>query len=315
MNFLIGNLALVVILVLAVVILFKGVFVVNQSECVVIERLGSFNRVLEPGIHFVIPILETHRDITIRHYDNAGIPMVGRSSRIDRREMVLDFPSQDVITRDNVTVSINGVLYYKVMDPQRAVYEVENLVQAIEVLAKTSLRAEIGRMELDNLFESREEINERLRTVLDEAGNGWGVKVVRVELQNIDPPRDVEDAMRKQMTAERERRATVTAAEGQKQAAIAIAQGEKEAAITLAQGEREAAILKAQGERQAIEEILSAGAGRLNPEQVIGYLLGREYLNTLPHIAQDGDRIFLPVETSGVLGSVGAIKEMLAAQK
>ncbi|SEA63213.1 SPFH domain-containing protein [Alkalimonas amylolytica] len=294
----------------AIILILNNIFIVRNSECMVIERLGTYNRTLQSGIQITVPFIEKPRPIImLRNLKFVETP------RIDLREAVLDFPGQSVITKDNVTVTINGVLYFRIMDPVRAVYEVENIIQAVEVLAKTSLRAEIGRMELDSIFESREEINERLRLVLDDAGNGWGIKVVRVELLDIAPPVDVEEAMRKQMTAERQRRATVTEAEGEKQAAIARAQGEREAAILSAQGEKEAAILRAQGQRKAIEEVLSSGDGRLSSDTVIGYLLGREYLQTLPNIAKEGDRIFLPIETSNVLGSVGAIQELLSGKK
>ncbi|MEE2022728.1 MULTISPECIES: SPFH domain-containing protein [Alkalimonas] len=294
----------------AIVLILNNIFIVRNSECMVIERLGTYNRTLQSGIQITVPFIEKPRPIImLRNLKFVETP------RIDLREAVLDFPGQSVITKDNVTVTINGVLYFRILDPVRAVYEVENIIQAVEVLAKTSLRAEIGRMELDSIFESREEINERLRLVLDDAGNGWGIKVVRVELLDIAPPIDVEEAMRKQMTAERQRRATVTEAEGEKQAAIARAQGEREAAILSAQGEKEAAILRAQGQRKAIEEVLSSGDGQLSSDTVIGYLLGREYLQTLPNIAKEGDRIFLPIETSNVLGSVGAIQELLSGKK
>ncbi|MCC5851668.1 MAG: paraslipin [Alkalimonas sp.] len=294
----------------AIILILNNIFIVRNSECMVIERLGTYNRTLQSGIQITVPFIEKPRPIImLRNLKFVETP------RIDLREAVLDFPGQSVITKDNVTVTINGVLYFRIMDPVRAVYEVENIIQAVEVLAKTSLRAEIGRMELDSIFESREEINERLRLVLDDAGNGWGIKVVRVELLDIAPPVDVEEAMRKQMTAERQRRATVTEAEGEKQAAIARAQGEREAAILSAQGEKEAAILRAQGQRKAIEEVLSSGDGQLSSDTVIGYLLGREYLQTLPNIAKEGDRIFLPIETSNVLGSVGAIQELLSGKK
>lgn len=307
------DLALILLLgvaVFAIILILGNVFIVRNSECMVIERLGTYHRTMQSGIQITVPFIEKPRPIImLRNLKFVETP------RIDLREAVLDFPGQSVITKDNVTVTVNGVLYFRIMDPVRAVYEVENIIQAVEVLAKTSLRAEIGRMELDSIFESREQINERLRVVLDDAGNGWGIKVVRVELLDIAPPVDVEEAMRKQMTAERQRRATVTEAEGEKQAAIARAQGEREAAILSAQGEKESAILRAQGQRKAIEEVLASGDGQLSSDTVIGYLLGREYLQTLPNIAKQGDRIFLPIETTNVLGSVGAIQEMLSSKK
>ncbi|AEY01738.1 hypothetical protein GU3_09910 [Oceanimonas sp. GK1] len=300
------------VLVLALVI--KGLMIVQQSEAVVIERLGSYQKTLSPGINWIIPFVDKPRSIKVRRYQAIGgenVPVVQEETRIDRRETVLDFPGQSVITADNVSVTVNGALYFQVIDPERAVYQAENLIQAIEILAKTSLRSEVGKMELDKLFESRQEINDKLQIVMDEAGNKWGVKVTRVEIQDINIPAEVEDAMRKQMAAERERRALVLQASGEREAAIARAEGEKRSNILVAEGEREAAILMADGQRQAIDKVLSAGSDRLDPQLVIGYLLGLEYLKTLPEIGKDGDRIFLPYEASSVLGAVGSIEALL----
>ncbi|PSJ47070.1 stomatin [Zobellella taiwanensis] len=300
------------VLVLALVI--KGLMIVQQSEAVVIERLGSYQKTLSPGINWIIPFVDKPRSIKVRRYQAIGgenVAVVQEETRIDRRETVLDFPGQSVITADNVSVTVNGALYFQVIDPERAVYQAENLIQAIEILAKTSLRSEVGKMELDKLFESRQEINDKLQIVMDEAGNKWGVKVTRVEIQDINIPAEVEDAMRKQMAAERERRALVLQASGEREAAIARAEGEKRSNILVAEGEREAAILMADGQRQAIDKVLSAGSDRLDPQLVVGYLLGLEYLKTLPDIGKEGDRIFLPYEASSVLGAVGSIEALL----
>ena len=304
-----------VIAVMVVLLVIKGLKIVQQSEAVVIERLGSYHKTLAPGINWIIPFVDLPRSIKMRRYqviNNEQVAVIVEETRIDRRETVLDFPSQSVITGDNVSVTINGALYFQVIDPERAVYQAENLVQAIEILAKTSLRSEVGRMELDKLFESRQEINDRLQIVMDEAGNKWGVKVTRVEIQDIDIPRDVEDAMRKQMTAERERRALVLQASGEREAAIARAQGEKESAVLVAEGDKTASILRAEGEREAINQIVAAGGGQIDHQLVIGYLLGLEYLNTLPNIAKEGDRVFLPFESSSVLGAVGSLQQLLS---
>lgn len=300
------------VLVLALVI--KGLMIVQQSEAVVIERLGSYQKTLSPGINWIIPFVDKPRSIKVRRYqaiDGENVAVVQEETRIDRRETVLDFPGQSVITADNVSVTVNGALYFQVIDPERAVYQTENLIQAIEILAKTSLRSEVGKMELDKLFESRQEINDKLQLVMDEAGNKWGVKVTRVEIQDILIPAEVEDAMRKQMAAERERRALVLQASGEREAAIARAEGEKRSNILVAEGEREAAILLAEGQRQAIDQVLAAGSDRLDPQMVVGYLLGLEYLKTLPEIGKEGDRIFLPYEASSVLGAVGSIEALL----
>ncbi|MDH2433401.1 paraslipin [Pokkaliibacter sp. MBI-7] len=306
-----GLLITLVIAVLAMVILIKGLRIVQQSEAVVIERLGSYHKTLEPGVNWIVPFVDLPRAIKVKRYmgEHAAAIMV-ETSRIDRRETVLDFPGQSVITTDNVSVMINGVLYYQIIDPQRAVYQVENLIQSIEVLAKTTLRSEIGKMELDKLFESRQEINASLETVLDEAANKWGVKVTRVEIQDIQIPDEIQDAMRKQMTAERERRAVVRRAEGERQAAIETAEGERQAAILRAQGEREASILTAEGQQQAINLLTEALGSDVDKSKVIGYLIAKDYLNTLPQIAKDGERVFLPYEASATLGSLGMISEL-----
>lgn len=296
----------------------QGVKIIRQSEVMVIERLGSFNKVLNPGFNWIIPFIDQPRKIKVRKYEmygNKQISAIIEVDRIDRRETVLDFPGQSVISSDNVSVVVNGALYYQIIDAQKAVYEAENLVQAIEILAKTSLRSEIGKMELDKLFESRQEINAKLQIVMDEAGNKWGVKVTRVEIQDIQIPHEVEDSMRKQMTAERERRAIVLEASGEREAAIAKAEGEKRSNILVAEGEKEAAILRAQGQKQAIEEILMASKGEIDNQTVIGYLLGLEYLKTLPHIAKEGDRVFLPFEAANTLGAVGSIESLLNLKK
>ncbi|GAA3703951.1 SPFH domain-containing protein [Oceanisphaera sediminis] len=299
---------------LILVLIIKGLMIIQQSEAVVIERLGSYNKTLSPGVNWVIPFVDKPRSIKVRRYQAIGgenVAVVQEETRIDRRETVLDFPGQSVITADNVSVTVNGALYFQVIDPERAVYQTENLIQAIEILAKTSLRSEMGKMELDKLFESRQEINDKLQLVMDEAGNKWGVKVTRVEIQDILIPAEVEDAMRKQMAAERERRALVLRASGEREAAIAKAEGEKRSSVLVAEGKKEAAILMAEGQRQAIDQVLAAGNEKLEPQLVVGYLLGLEYLKTLPEIGKEGDRIFLPYEASSVLGAVGSIEALL----
>ena len=308
----------IVFAVLILVFIIKGLMIVQQSEAVVIERLGSYNKTLGPGVNLVIPFIDKPRSIKVRRYRTIGreeVAVVTEELRIDRRETVLDFPGQSVVTADNVSVMVNGALYFQVIDPERAVYQTENLIQAIEILAKTSLRSEMGKMELDKLFESRQEINDKLQLVMDGAGNKWGVKVTRVEIQDIIIPAEVEDAMRKQMAAERERRALVLRASGEREAAIAKAEGEKRSSILVAEGRKEAAVLMAEGQRRAIDEVLSAGDAKLDPQLMVGYLLGLEYLKTLPEIGKKGDRIFLPFEASSVLGAVGSIEALLNPRK
>jgi len=292
---------LVIVAVIAAVFIAKGLRIVQQSEAMVIERLGSYNRTLTSGVNWIIPFVDKPRAIKVKRYlHKLPEPVVLDEIRIDRRETVLDFPRQPVVTRDNVTVQINGALYFQIIDPSTAVYAVENLVQAVEILAKTSLRSEVGKMELDQIFESREEINARLQTTMDEAGDKWGVKVTRVEIQDIDIPPEVEDAMRTQMVAERSRRAAVTEAEGKKRAAILEAEGDKEAAV-----------LRADGQREAIQRVLLAAEDKLQPEDAVSYLLALEYLETLPDIAKKGERVFLPYEASALLGSLGMMGSLL----
>ena len=296
------------ILVIGIVIIAKGLVIVRQSEVMVIERLGSFHRVLESGVNIIIPFIERPRPITMIRYIRAGEDyhaVVSDETRIDRRETVMDFPGQPVVTTDNVTVKINGALYYQIIDPRRAVYEVANMSQAVEVLAKTTLRSVVGKMELDKLFESRAEVNSAIQA------SKWGVKLTRVEVQDISMPEEVEEAMRLQMAAERKRRATVTEAEGEKSAAIAMAQGQRESSILNAQGDKESAILRAQGEQESIKLVLNAiGDTEENKRTVVGYLLGQSYIKALPTMAKDGERVFVPYESSALLGSMGMFREM-----
>jgi regulator of protease activity HflC (stomatin/prohibitin superfamily) len=303
-----------IVVAIGIFIITKGLVIVRQSEVMVIERLGSFNRILESGVNIIIPFIERPRAITMIRYLRSGQDyqaVMNDETRIDRRETVMDFPGQPVVTTDNVTVSINGALYYQIIDPRRAVYEVANMSQAVEVLAKTTLRSVVGKMELDKLFESRAEVNNAIQAEMEEPASKWGVKLTRVEVQDISMPEEVEEAMRLQMAAERKRRATVTEAEGEKTAAIAKAQGQREAAILNAQGDKESAILRAQGEQESIRLVLSAiGDSEDNKQTVIGYLLGQSYIKVLPNMAKDGERVFVPYESSALLGSMGMFRDL-----
>lgn len=309
-----GLILSLIIVVIGILIIAKGLVIVRQSEVMVIERLGSFNRVLESGVNIIIPFIERPRAITMIRYVKLGDEYHATSSeetRIDRRETVMDFPGQPVVTTDNVTVKINGALYYQIIDPRRAVYEVANMSQAVEVLAKTTLRSVVGKMELDKLFESRAEVNSAIQAEMEEAASKWGVKLTRVEVQDISMPEEVEEAMRLQMAAERKRRATVTEAEGEKSAAIAMAQGQRESSILNAEGDKQSAILRAQGEQESIKLVLSAiGETEENKRTVVGYLLGQSYIKVLPNMAKDGERVFVPYESSALLGSMGMFREM-----
>src|SRR5690242_13622050 len=320
-----GIFLLGVVVLIALMILGKSFKIIGQAEVMVIERLGRFNRVGRSGLNILIPFIEAPREIDVRYFESdvGGTKRVtsGSTARIDLREQVLNFPSQPVITKDNVTIDIDAVIYYRVADPQKATYAVQNLPYALETLTRTTLRNIVGEMELDQTLASRDQINKRMREVIEEASIGWGVDVTRVELQAIEPPTDIQQAMELQMRAERERRAAVTNAEAGKRAAILEAEGVREAQVRRAEGEREAAILRAQGQAearlttaQAEAEALQRIAASLPEGQAAMYLLGQKYLESLPAITQGkGSTVFLPVEAAGVMGALGGLREVLRA--
>jgi regulator of protease activity HflC (stomatin/prohibitin superfamily) len=315
--------------ILALVIgflLYKSVKIIGQAEVMVVERLGRFHRVARSGLNILIPIIERPKTLDVRYLESdvSGVKKVTHSStvRIDLREQVLNFPSQPVITKDNVTIDIDAVLYYRVADPQKATYAVQNLPYALETLTRTTLRNIVGEMELDSTLASRDEINRRMREVIEEASLGWGVDVTRVELQAIEPPRDIQQSMELQMRAERERRAAVTNAEATKRAAILEAEGVRESQVLRAQGERDAAVLRATGlaeARLAMAEAEAEALRRINASMPDGqaamYLLGQKYLDALPQITQGkGSTVFLPTEAAGVMGALGGLRAMLQSQ-
>lgn len=318
MEYFVGIIAAIVILALA-----KSIRIIGQAEVMVVERLGSFNRVARSGLNILIPFVERAKTIDVRFFESdvTGLKKIVASStaRIDLREQVLNFPSQPVITKDNVTIDIDAVMYYRVADPQKATYSVQNLPYALETLTRTTLRNIVGDIELDQTLASRDMINRKMREVIEEASIGWGVDVTRVELQSIEPPRDIQQSMELQMRAERERRAAVTNAEASKRAAILESEGQKEAQIRKAEGEKGAAILRAEGlatarlaMADAEAEAMKRIAASLPPGEAATYLLGLRYIDSLPQIAQGkGTTIFLPSEAIGVLGAVGGIKELL----
>ncbi len=315
-----------VIAAAAAFLLYKSVKIIGQAEVMVIERLGRFHRVARSGLNILIPVIERPKSLDVRYLESdvGGIKKIssGSTTRIDLREQVLNFPSQPVITKDNVTIDIDAVLYYRVADPQKATYSVQNLPYALETLTRTTLRNIVGEMELDATLTSRDIINRRMREVIEDASIGWGVDVTRVELQSIEPPRDIQQSMELQMRAERERRAAVTNAEATKRAAILEAEGVRESQVLRAEGERDASVLRAQGladarlamanaEAEAIQKI----AASLPDGQVSMYLLGQKYLDALPSISQGkGSTIFLPAEATGMLGALGGLRELLKAQ-
>lgn len=306
---------LILVVVFVIVLIKKSLVIISQSETKIVERLGKYYATLKPGINIIIPFIDQPKTIvTLRH---------GRyvySDQIDLREQVYDFPKQNVITKDNVQTEINALLYFQIMDPFKAVYEINNLPNAIEKLTQTTLRNIIGELELDQTLTSRDTINTKLRAVLDEATDKWGVKVNRVELQDITPPESVLQAMEKQMQAERNKRATILTSEGQKAAAILKSEGEKTAIINKAEADKQMAILAAEGEAQArirkaeaeaiaIQKITDAVGQSTNPAN---YLLAQKYISMMQDLA-DGDKtktVYLPYEATNLLGSIGGIKDL-----
>ncbi|GJG35702.1 MULTISPECIES: SPFH domain-containing protein [Prevotella] len=315
----IGAIVLIVIVVLAIVLVKKTLVIIPQSETKIIERLGRYYATLKPGINIIIPFIDRAKDIVALKNGRYTY-----TNTIDLREQVYDFDRQNVITKDNIQMQINALLYFQIVDPFKAVYEINNLPNAIEKLTQTTLRNIIGEMELDQTLTSRDTINTKLRGVLDDATNKWGIKVNRVELQDITPPASVLQAMEKQMQAERDKRATILTSEGEKQSQILQSEGEKAAkinraeaekqqAILIAEGEATARIRKAEAEAQAIEKITAAVGKSTNPAN---YLLAQNYIKMLQEVAS-GDKsktVFLPYEASGLMGSLGGIKELFKAQ-
>ncbi len=283
----------IILVVFAIIYLFRAVKVIKQYERGLVETLGKYTKTVEPGLVVIFPPLQ-------------------RIRIVDMREQVIDVPPQDVITKDNVVVTVDAVIYFQVTDPVKVVYEVSNFSLASLKLAQTNLRNVIGDMELDQTLTSREKINFQLRQVLDEATDKWGVKITRVEIQKIDPPKDITDAMSKQMKAEREKRAMILEAEGVRQAAILKAEGEKQAAILTAEGKAEAIKKVADAEKYQIETVFNA----IHTGRPTNDLIAIKYLETLQKIA-DGKatKIFIPMEMSGILSTIAGIKEILSKEK
>lgn len=283
----------IIIIMLGIIYVFKAVKIVRQHERGLIETLGRYTRTVEPGLVIIIPPFQ-------------------RMRIVDMREQVIDVPPQDVITKDNVVVTVDAVIYFQVIDPVKVVYEVSNFSLAALKLAQTNLRNVIGDLELDQTLTSREKINFQLRQVLDEATDKWGVKITRVEIQKIEPPQDITNAMSKQMKAEREKRAMILEAEGVKQSAILKAEGEKQAAILTAEGKAEAIKKVADAEKYQIEIVYEA----IHKGRPTNDLIAIKYLETLQKIA-DGKatKIFIPIEATGVLGSIAGVKELFSNEE
>ena len=305
----IGVLVLIVISVIS-----AGVKVVPQSETRVIERLGKYHSTLPAGLNIIIPFIDRAKTIYTRTMERMPngryVARLSSTKVIDLREQVYDFPSQQVITKDNVTTEINALLYFQIVDAKKSVYEIDNLPNAIEKLTQTSLRNVIGELELDETLTSRDTINSKLQSILDDATNKWGVKVNRVELQDITPPESVREAMEKQMQAERNRRAEILKSEGEKESRINAAEAVKQSEILRAEGESRAKVLQAEAEAKAIERIAQAiSSTKTDPAT---YLLAVKYIETLNQMVsgKDNKTIYIPYEASGVLSSIGSIKEM-----
>lgn len=313
------------IVLVVIVVITNSIKIIPQSETKVVERLGRYDRTLPPGLNIIWPIIDRPKSIYSRSSftDARGRTsiVISQTTKIDLREQLYDFPKQNVITKDNVVTEINALLYFQVMDPVKAVYEINNLPNAIEKLTQTTLRNVIGELELDESLTSRDTINSKLRAVLDDATNKWGVKVNRVELQDITPPETVREAMEQQMQAERHRRAEILKAEGEKQSAILESEGEKasrineaegkkQSNILIAEGEAQAKILQAQAEAQAIERITEAV--KETKSDPAAYLLATKYIKTLEEMVsgKDNKTIYMPYEASNLLGSLGPIKDL-----
>ena len=309
-----------IVLIVCILVFAKmALVIIPQSETKIIERLGKYYATLNPGINLIIPFIDRAKEIVIL---SRGRYMYTTS--IDLREQVYDFPKQNVITKDNVQTEIDALLYFQIVDPFKAVYEINNLPNAIEKLTQTTLRNIIGELELDETLTSRDTINTKLRVVLDDATNKWGIKVNRVELQDITPPASVLAAMEKQMQAERNKRAAILTSEGEKASEILQSEGEKMATINRAEAAKQEAILHAEGEAQArirkaeaeaiaIEKITEAVGKSSNPAN---YLLAQKYIQMLQTIAE-GDKtktVYMPYEATNLMGSIGGIKELFKAE-
>ncbi|KAA0226095.1 SPFH/Band 7/PHB domain protein [candidate division KSB1 bacterium] len=317
-------LALALLVVLMVI---RGLRIVQQAEVVIVERLGKFHTTLTSGINIIWPFIDKPRKIIWRHIvsgtaDEPAHYTLRELDRIDLRESVYDFPRQNVITADNVQIEINALLYFQITDPIKAIYEIYNLPDAIEKLTQTSLRNIIGELSLDQTLTSRDTINQKLRILLDEATDKWGVRINRVELQDIVPPPDIRIAMEKQMRAERDRRAIILEAEGQKRAVILQAEGKREAQIAEAEGGKQSEMLRADGEAIAIQRVANAeseairsiakavGEGGADPTQ---YLIAVKYIEALKEMTTGTNNkvVFMPFEATGILSAIGGIRELL----
>ena len=291
---------LIFVLIVLIVAL-ASIKVVRQSEVKIIERFGKYNKTAIAGLNFIFPFADKIRAV------------------VSLKQQTMDVPPQDVITKDNVTITVDTVVFYRILEPAKAVYEIQSLKKGIEYLSITTIRDIVGKMDLDSTFTSRDAINNKLRAILDEATDRWGCKIDRVEIQNITPPPDIRDAMEKQMNAERNKRASILQAEGERQAAILQAQGEKESAILKAEADKESKIRIASGEAEAIRKVAEAKAEEIklvygammkaNPDDKLVQLKSLEALKDVAN--GDANKIFIPFEATSTLGAIGAAADML----
>ena len=296
------NVLYIALLFFALMMLYKAVRMVPQGFQWTVETFGKYTRTLEPGLHILVPIIQD----------------IGR--KVIMMEQVLDIPSQDVITKDNAVVKVDGVVFFQVLDAAKAAYEVSDLQQATVALVMTNIRTAIGSMDLDESLSKRDEINAKLLNVVDQATHPWGIKVNRIELKDIQPPRDLVDAMARQMKAEREKRANILEAEGLRQAEILRAEGEKQGAILQAEGKREAAFREAEARErlaeaeakatQLVSDAISAG-----DVQAINYFVAQKYVEALGQFANSPNQklMILPTEVTGVMGSIAGIADLAKA--
>ena len=296
---------LIILLIIVLVLAAMSIKIVKQAEVYIIERLGKFYKVADAGLTIIIPFLDHVRSV------------------VSLKQQTMDIPPQDVITKDNVTITIDTVVFYQITDPAKAVYEIQSLKKGIEYLAITTIRDIIGKMSLDETFSSRDGINTQLRVVLDEATDRWGCKIDRVEIKDITPPPDVKDAMEKEMNAERNKRAMILESEAQRQSAITIAEGKKQAAILEAEADKESQIRRAAGEAQAIREVAEAKAKEIqmvyesikkaNPDDKLVQLKSLEALEKVAN--GEANKIFIPFEATNALSSLGAMAEAVKDNK
>src|SRR5574344_200951 len=296
---------LIIFLAIILIIAFSSIKIVKQSEVYIIERLGKFHKVADAGLTIIIPFFDHVRSV------------------VSLKQQTMDIPPQGVITKDNVTITIDTVVFYKVTDPTKAVYEIQSLKKVIEYLAITTIREIVGKMDLDSTFSSRDLINEELRTILDEATDQWGCKIDRVEIKDITPPPDIRDAMEKQMNAERNKRALILQAEGERQSAITLAEGKKEAAILEAEADKESQIRRAAGEADAIKKVAEARADEIHmvydammkakPNDTLVQLKSLEALKEIAN--GEANKVFIPFEATSTLSSLGAITEVIKEKK